>query len=378
MKKKLLLFVACLLAITMTTQAAATVTVSRNGKKTTYKNARTYAMVGNKKVLLVGCQTFLKEGAYVGPVDELFVKSKLKVKSSTLSNQKTLTLTYGSRKLKITEGSPKAKINNSTTTLAAIPIHATYTASKKARWIVPIYSVCDRLGLEYKLKDGIVTIKSKAKPAAATTTTQKKQETTTAKPKPTKRKVILVLDAGHGGKDSGATGSNLAEKKLTLDIVLAAKKLFDKDNRFTVYYTRTKDVYPSLPDRYKLANSKNADLFVSVHINSASKSSTGTETLLSTNRVSVTKKNNITSRELASVMHTYAVKATGFTNRGLVNRPLLQVLRYTNMPACLIEYGFISNPTEAKKMNANTTKYGTALYNGICKLTLDKKLIDAK
>mgnify|MGYP000700724132 FL=1 len=66
-------------------------------------------------------------------------------------------------------------------------------------------------------------------------------------------KNILVLDAGHGGSDSGATGNRLREKDLTLSIVLAAKKQFDKDKNYAVYYTRTTDTYPSLTDRSDLA-----------------------------------------------------------------------------------------------------------------------------
>ena len=69
-------------------------------------------------------------------------------------------------------------------------------------------------------------------------------------------KNILVLDAGHGGSDSGATGNRLREKDLTLSIVLAAKKQFDKDKNYAVYYTRTTDTYPSLTDRSDLAKQR--------------------------------------------------------------------------------------------------------------------------
>ena len=57
-----------------------------------------------------------------------------------------------------------------------------------------------------------------------------------------------------------------------------------------------------------------------------------------------------------------------FTNRGLIDRPNLYVLKHTKMPACLIEYGFISNKTEAARMKANTSVYGKALYNAVVNL----------
>lgn len=177
--------------------------------------------------------------------------------------------------------------------------------------------------------------------------------------------VTMVIDAGHGGSDSGATGNGLKEKNLNLAIVLAAKKYFDNDSRFKVYYTRTADTYPSLDDRCKLANNNNVDLFLCVHINSASSSARGTETLYNPNRNLATAKNGITSKDFATAMQKAVVETTGFTNRGLKSRTDLRVLNQTNMPACLIEYGFISNTREARIMNANTAKYGKELYNAV-------------
>ena len=150
--------------------------------------------------------------------------------------------------------------------------------------------------------------------------------------------------------------------------VLAAKRSFDKDSRFQVSYTRTSDTYPSLSQRAKLANNKNADMFLCVHINSASASAHGTETLWSKSRNSATQKKGLTSKTLATAMQSAAVAATGFTNRGLVDRPNLYVLKHTNMPACLIEYGFISNRKESARMKANTSAYGKALYKAVVNL----------
>ena len=148
----------------------------------------------------------------------------------------------------------------------------------------------------------------------------------------------------------------------------AAKRSFDNDSRFQVYYTRTADTYPSLSQRANLANNRDADMFLCVHINSASASARGTETLWSKGRNSATKKNGLTSKELATAMQDAAVDVTGFKDRGLVDRPNLYVLRHTKMPACLIEYGFISNKTEAARMKANTSVYGKALYNAVVNL----------
>lgn len=186
-------------------------------------------------------------------------------------------------------------------------------------------------------------------------------KTNSAKP------VIVVLDAGHGGRDSGAVGNGLQEKEMTLSIILSAKKYFDQDRRFKVYYTRTTDKTVSLKSRYSLANKKNADLYISIHINSYSSSSEGTSTLYNGKRNSKTKKNGHTNKSLAKAMQKTFASVTGFPNRGIVDRSDLITIGHTKMPSCMIEVGFISNKSEAKKMKKNLKSYGKTLYQAIVK-----------
>lgn len=182
-------------------------------------------------------------------------------------------------------------------------------------------------------------------------------------------KNVIVIDAGHGGSDSGATGSGYKEKDFTLSIVKAAKTYFDKNSDYKVYYTRLTDTYPSLSERYTLANDVNADLFISVHINSAGSTATGTETLYNPDR---NKKSpaGLTCNNLASYVQNYVQASTGFSNRGLKQRCTrlkngLAVLNNNNGPATLTEIGFISNPTEAKKMASHLSDYGKAVYDSV-------------
>lgn len=172
---------------------------------------------------------------------------------------------------------------------------------------------------------------------------------------------IVVLDAGHGGKDSGAVSYGYKEKNMTLKIVQEAKKYFDRNPDIKVYYTRLSDTYPSLTDRSDLANNVEADRFYSVHINSAGSSATGTETLYNSKGYKSTS--GLTSYKWSSTIHPYIRSATGFKNRGLVNRTGLAVLRHTKTASTLTEIGFISNKSEAKKMNSNLSNYGKAVYN---------------
>lgn len=79
----------------------------------------------------------------------------------------------------------------------------------------------------------------------------------------------IVVDAGHGGKDNGARGSFSNEKDITLAVALKLGKIIqDSMKSVQVVYTRTDDSYPTLVDRHEVANQSNADLFVSVHVNS--------------------------------------------------------------------------------------------------------------
>ena len=375
--KKLL---SCLLSLTMiicmlitvlpaTKVNAATTTVRVKDLKTNTtgnytKLAQDYLYVNGTKINMVNIPIFMRGGAYMGSLAKIFKNSSLNVKvvDSNDNGVGVEKLTYGNKVLIIREGTRVATLNGKSVTLSAVPFRAYYTANKVTRWVVPIWSICNKLGINYtRTTSGIIKIGTTSTSGSSSNSSSKKQ-------------IVLCIDAGHGGSDSGAVGNGLREKALTLSIVLSAKKYFDANSRFKVYYTRISDTYPSLTARSSLANSKNADLFLCIHINSYLSTSVGTETLYNASRLTETKKNGITSYQLAAAMQKATVAATGFPNRGLVNRTGLSVLNHTNMPACLIEYGFISNPSEATLMYRNTSKYGQALYNGVVSFCKTKGL----
>lgn len=157
--------------------------------------------------------------------------------------------------------------------------------------------------------------------------------------------IKVCLDAGHGGKDSGAVNDslNLKESIGAMQVVDKIKNLLlAESGRFKVKLTRT-DIYtyPSLTERCNIANKFFADIFVSIHFNSASnKSASGIETLIYV-------KASGTARHLAANVQHNLVKDTGWKNRGVKERDNLTVLKKTRMPAILVECGFISNNDEA-------------------------------
>lgn len=169
----------------------------------------------------------------------------------------------------------------------------------------------------------------------------------------------VVIDAGHGGRDSGAAANGLREKDLALDVSLRTRDKLQALG-YKVLMSRTTDIYPSLSDRYNLANNNNADAFVSVHFNSASApTATGIETLYSTK--------NSANKGFAQSIQGQLINQTGERDRGLKLRNNLAVLNGTRGPSSLVELGFINNPNDAKKINTQSylDKCATAIANGI-------------
>ncbi len=155
------------------------------------------------------------------------------------------------------------------------------------------------------------------------------------------KNMLIVIDPGHGGKDPGAIGklTGVYEKTLALKSSLMLKKELEKEG-FKVYMTRSTDEYISLYERANMANELDADLFVSVHINAHTNSdANGVEVLYSPY---TTQHSDL----LAKAIQKYLVKDLGATNRGIVPRPNLIVIRETKMAAALVELGFLSNKRE--------------------------------
>lgn len=179
---------------------------------------------------------------------------------------------------------------------------------------------------------------------------------------------IVVIDAGHGLQDNGASGNGLVEKDVNLDIAKRVYKLLEADDNIKVYATRLDDSYPTNINRAKLANSVGADLFVSIHQNSSTTSDPkGTEVLYAEH---ANETGGLTSKGAAQTLLKYVVNALDTENRGVKLRNDLIVLNQTTVPAVLIETCFISNPEDAAKMKSESYKndLAEAIYAGIVDL----------
>ena len=227
---------------------------------------------------------------------------------------------------------------------------------------------------------------------------------------------VVVIDAGHGGKDTGATRGGYKEKDINLGVVLALGQLIERNHKdVKVVYTRKSDVFVDLDKRADIANKAKANLFISVHTNStAAKSTTvsGADTYIlglarSEENLQVAKREN----SVILLEDNYKTKYEGFdpnspesyiifefmTNTFMeqslqfasfvqsdfrnvakrVDRGVRQagflVLRKTSAPSVLIELGFINNQSEAQFLSTKSGQQSmaTAIYSGFRKYKRD-------
>lgn len=233
-------------------------------------------------------------------------------------------------------------------------------------------------------------------------------------------KFVVVIDAGHGGKDGGAIRGTYKEKEINLNVALALGKLIETNmNDIKVVYTRKSDVFVDLYKRADIANKAKANLFISIHTNStAAKTTTasGADTYIlglarSEENLAVAKRENsvillednynkryegfdpnspesniifefMTDKYMEQSLQFATNVQSGFSrvakrvDRGVLQAGFL-VLRESGMPSVLIELGFINNPAEAKYLSSSIGQraMASAIYSGLerYKKDFDKK-----
>ena len=216
---------------------------------------------------------------------------------------------------------------------------------------------------------------------------------------------IIVLDAGHGGKDPGAVGPHgTKEKDVNLAIVLQLEKVFKKDKNYKVILTRNDDTFIPLVERANIANKNKADLFISVHCNAnLNRNASGFEVYFLSENASDTEaistetlENSVIaledksdekktvlqnmlwsmvvneyineSSELSSFVISEASGRLKVPSRG-IKQANFYVLRGTQMPSILVETAYISNYTEESKLNTGSFQKSAAdsIYEGVKK-----------
>lgn len=167
----------------------------------------------------------------------------------------------------------------------------------------------------------------------------------------------VIIDAGHGGVEPGAVYQGRQEKNDNLRLALAVGKILSRDG-VDVVYTRVNDVYQTPFEKARIANQSGADYFLSIHRNAMPVPGTasGIESLVYENSGPAALMARNINRELA---------AAGFHDLGIIERPGLIVLRQTEMPAVLVEAGFIDNEADNQFFDQNFDQIARAIADGM-------------
>ena len=167
----------------------------------------------------------------------------------------------------------------------------------------------------------------------------------------------LVIDAGHGGKDSGACGNGLKEKDINLKVALLLKeKLVPYKEKINCILTREDDAFLELSDRVNISDKNKANLFVSIHCNSAASNiAKGVETYCY----------NLNNNKGAKAIHNELLKSKAYTVDRKVKQGNFYVIRKTQAHAVLVELGFISNEDDAKILKERQNDLAESILRGV-------------
>ena len=170
---------------------------------------------------------------------------------------------------------------------------------------------------------------------------------------------IVVMDAGHGGKDTGTVWGGRQEKDDNLKLTLASGKILAA-NGVDVRFTRTDDTYNTPLEKARIANEAAADYFVSLHRSSKEdqEKGSGVQTLVFEDKGS--------QAELAKAVGE-ALEKAGFANLGTAERPGLVVLKRSNVAPVLVEAGFIDNDGDNELFDKSFDEVAKAIADGVLK-----------
>lgn len=168
---------------------------------------------------------------------------------------------------------------------------------------------------------------------------------------------LIVLDAGHGGANPGAVYQGRQEKDDVLALTLAIGRILE-DRGVDVYYTRTTDIYESPAQKAQEGNQVGADYFVSIHRNFSPYPNqySGVESLVYSRYGAAAQMADNINQQL---------EAVGFLNQGVNERTNLVVLNSTQMPAVLVEVGFMNTDADNQLFDERFDDIAQAIADGI-------------
>ncbi|MDU1662948.1 MAG: N-acetylmuramoyl-L-alanine amidase [Peptoniphilus harei] len=181
-------------------------------------------------------------------------------------------------------------------------------------------------------------------------------------------KLNIVIDPGHGGKDSGAVAVDgyTYEKDLNLLVAENLMEKLNENSEINARITRTRDEYIKLLDRASVSNDNNADLFLSIHFNSSDNTSANGIEVLYASEKNIAIKDTV-QKHFANCLQKALIRETGAVDRGIKNTPAIIVLNKTKNVSALVELGFLSNESDLENIKDPDyiDKLARGIYNGI-------------
>lgn len=171
----------------------------------------------------------------------------------------------------------------------------------------------------------------------------------------------VILDAGHGGRDSGAVAGSLREKDITLGIILKLRARIEKERKFGVACTRMSDQYVGLARRVDFAHREHGEIFLSVHCNADAHADVGTASGFEV----LVFEASYASGRLAKSIQKGLRNVLPIPDRGIKERKNLYVLKHTRMPAVLVEVGFIDHHLDQVLLKERQAEIAAALHRAL-------------
>lgn len=333
-------------------------------------------------------KAYTASGSTLVPIREITESLGAKVDWDAKTKSATITLSEKIVKLQIDSSVVYVNGDKVFVDTSTMPKFATYSFPRKeVKTMVPLRFLSETFGYEVgwngdKYIASVITKKEEKKVESASIDFSEKEivkyENKSESKKEEVKKVVskkiksdglvtILLDAGHGGSDSGAVSvdGKTKEKELTLEIT---KKLNDKllENGYDVHMTRETDKAVDLYKRPEIANDLGAEIFLSIHINSSENSEPSGIEVFYAPALS-NKLKEVEQSPLAESLQKSLIKETGAISRGAKAGGRLVVLKNTKNVAALAELGFISNKKELDLMKDEDyqEKLVNGLYNGL-------------
>ena len=306
--------------------ASKKVKILEGDKVTKYNTVPYDIVVKGKKIKNAFSPAFFKDNEYYGSVDNIFINSPLMVKK--INSENGITLVYGSKMIEICDGEyyvyQKSSLDKEGIAykIRTKIFQGTYYSTKKDTWFVPIQTICYYLGISYSMKNKQIVLNDLEVEESIKKEMQKIK-------KNKKNRILIMIDAGHGGIDVGNKYKNVLEKDFNL---LASKMITEKLKNNEKYYVvniRNRDKIIDFNKCISYLENLHPDMIISMHGNNNNTNEINFEYNIIYNQEG--KYTN--SETLVNKLN------ESFPKSSISNHSKKNIIKYSQSPICIINFG---------------------------------------